>query len=94
MSDIKDGESHLSGGRSSSMNHDVSQQIYDNLYRLGNRYRDKRRKPLTNPNDDHIFKQFCSRSLPSLNKNALRWSAFLFNMISDIYSIIFLARQR
>jgi hypothetical protein len=46
MSYIKDGESHLSGGRSSSMNHDVSQQIYDNFYRLGNRYRDQRQKLL------------------------------------------------
>jgi hypothetical protein len=40
MSDIKDGESHLSDGRLSSMNHDVSQQIYDKFYRFGNRFHD------------------------------------------------------
>jgi hypothetical protein len=46
MSYITDGESHLSGGRSSSMNYDVSQQIYDNFYRFGNRCRDEGRKLL------------------------------------------------
>jgi hypothetical protein len=57
MSDIKDGESHLSGGRSSSMNHDISQQIYDNFYRLGNRYRDKRRKLLAQIITERIVAQ-------------------------------------
>jgi hypothetical protein len=36
MGYIKDGESRLSGGRSSPMNYDVSQQIYDNFYRFEN----------------------------------------------------------